>query len=330
MSDKPDHALIAQVGEKSLAEAADLLSRGKLVGVPTETVYGLAADATNGEAVAGIFEAKGRPSFNPLICHVTDYEMANRLGEFNDIAKRLAEAFWPGPLTLVLNKRADCPVHELATAGLATLAVRMPTGPMGELSARLKKPIAAPSANLSGQISATSALAVLEDLGEKVSLILDHGAPSVGVESTIVGFRGDDTVLLRPGGLSPEDIEKVTDRPLLNNIDDKVINAPGMLTSHYAPDMPVRLNVDRVLPGEALLAFGDVALNGAETAVKSINLSPTGNLIEAAQKLFAAMRNLNASGANGLAVVPIPNVGLGIAINDRLSRAAAPKDAGHG
>lgn len=321
---------IVPLSDANLAMATHLLSQGKLVGVPTETVYGLAADATNGSAAAGIFAAKGRPSFNPLICHVADREMAERLVIFSDLAVLLADAFWPGPLTLVLPKRADCPVHELASAGLDTLAVRVPTGPMQQLAAMLDKPIAAPSANLSGRISATSAAAVAEDLGDKVSMIIDHGAPSVGVESTIVAVENGALFLLRPGGLALDKIEKVAGRSVQSVGQDISVKAPGMLSSHYAPDMPVRLNVSNVHADEALLSFGPDKVAGSDRALLTINLSPSGSLAEAAQALFSAMRTLNKSGATTLAVVPIPQTGLGLAINDRLRRAAAPKDMADG
>ena len=331
MNTMPSDSLIAPLNDESLNKASTLLAQGKLVGVPTETVYGLAGDATDGAAVAKIFAAKGRPTFNPLICHVADRTMAERLVAFNALAIRLAQAFWPGPLTLVLRKHADCPVHDLASAGLDTLAVRVPTGPMRQLAGMLNKPLAAPSANLSGRISPTSALAVMEDLGGSVSFILDEGAPSVGVESTIVAVDAENLTLLRPGGLSVEDIEKVAGQTVLYTpVNGADIKAPGMLTSHYAPDMPVRLNVREVFAHEALLAFGAGDVIGANEETTTVNLSPAGDLAESAQNLFAAMRTLNQSGADGIAVVPIPDTGLGMAINDRLRRAAAPKDMDDG
>ncbi|MEL6817338.1 MAG: L-threonylcarbamoyladenylate synthase [Pseudomonadota bacterium] len=318
-------APIASLSAATLERAASLLEGGKLVGVPTETVYGLAADATNGAAVADIFAAKGRPSFNPLICHVANLEMAERLVVFNELALRLAERFWPGPLTLVLPKKCGCSVHDLASAGLETLAVRVPTGPMQQLASMLERPVAAPSANLSGRISATSAIAVAEDLGSAVALIIDNGAPTVGVESTIIAVESDELFLLRPGGLPIEDIEEATSQKVQEIKPNTGIKAPGMLTSHYAPDMPVRLNIAEVSRNEALLSFGDPNIAGTDAAVAEINLSTRGDLAEAAQNLFSCMRTLNQSGAAGLAVAPIPETGLGLAINDRLRRAAAPK-----
>lgn len=311
---------------EAVGPATDALRRGGLVAVPTETVYGLAADATHGEGVAGIYAAKGRPSFNPLIAHVSDIAMAERYVTFDPLSRKLAETFWPGPLTLVLPLREDSGIHPLVTAGLSTLAVRMPRGDVGKIIGALGHPIAAPSANTSGKISATTAEAVRDDLGDRVDLILDGGPCSVGVESTIVKIDGDKAYLLRPGGIAAEEIEAVIGRKLIRLDQRAAIEAPGMLASHYAPDAAVRLNTTEVKLGEALLAFGPVRAKGVENAVAVLNLSERGDLREAAANLFSYMKQLDASGARTIAVEPIPETGLGEAINDRLRRAAAPRE----
>ncbi|MCO5063253.1 MAG: L-threonylcarbamoyladenylate synthase [Rhizobiaceae bacterium] len=310
--------------EAATDEALDVLSRGGLVALPTETVYGLAADAGNGAAVARIFEAKGRPRFNPLIAHVADLGMARRIARFDPLSESLAAAFWPGPLTLVLPLNEGAPVHDLVTAGLDTVAVRMPKGFAAGLIARLGRPLAAPSANSSGRISATTAEAVADDLGKKVELIVDGGQTPVGVESTIVKVDAGQVYLLRPGGVSAEDIERVAGRPLSRENSGKV-EAPGMLLSHYAPNARMRLGVGVVNRGEALLAFGPKRAEGAEKARAMLNLSPSGDLREAAANLFEHVRKLDSSGAAVIAVEPVPMQGLGEAINDRLRRAAAPR-----
>jgi L-threonylcarbamoyladenylate synthase len=307
----------------SIATAARVLADGGLVAFPTETVYGLGADATNGAAVARLYAAKGRPRFNPLIAHVADAKAALALAQFSDEAKLLAGVFWPGPLTLVLPKRDGCPVSDLATAGLESIAVRVPDHPIArELLRAFGKPVVAPSANQSGHISPTLAAHVQADLAGRIDLIIDGGPASVGVESTIVSFLGSPT-LLRPGGLPREAIARVLDHDLAETgleIDNAPL-APGMLASHYAPRTPVRINAIGVQPGEALLAFGPAA----PSAEHILNLSPTGDLVEAAANLFSHMRALDASGASGIAVMPIPNEDLGEAINDRLARAAAAR-----
>ena len=307
----------------TIAAAANVLAAGGLVAFPTETVYGLGADATNGAAVARLYAAKGRPRFNPLIAHVADARAALRLAQFSDEAKLLAGVFWPGPLTLVLPKQDDCPVSELATAGLDSIAVRAPDHPVArDLLKAFGKPVVAPSANQSGHISPTLAEHVRVDLDGRIDLIIDGGPASVGVESTIVSFLTVPT-LLRPGGLPRDAIERVLGHALAEaepRSDDAPL-APGMLASHYAPRAPVRLNAIGARPGEALLAFGPAA-PGAEL---SLNLSPTGDLVEAAANLFSHMRALDASGVSGIAVMPIPTEDLGEAINDRLARAAAAR-----
>jgi L-threonylcarbamoyladenylate synthase len=310
----------AQAIESALA----LLDAGEVVAIPTETVYGLAGDATSGVAVARIYEAKGRPRFNPLIAHVASLEMAERIGRFDPLSRKLAEKFWPGPLTLVLPLLPEAGIHPLATAGLDTIALRMPRGFGGELIARLGRPLAAPSANSSGRISATSAQAVAADLGPRMKLIVDGGATSVGLESTIVKVEDGGVRLLRPGGVAAEEIEAVAGARLLRH-EGGGIQAPGMMASHYAPGAAVRLNADVVRPGEALLAFGQRRAEGWEKAVAVENLSETGNLREAATNLFSFLQALDSVGAATIAVEPVPSEGLGEAINDRLARAAAPR-----
>jgi L-threonylcarbamoyladenylate synthase len=306
----------------AIEAAARCLAAGGLVAFPTETVYGLGADAGNGEAIARLYAAKGRPSFNPLIAHVADIAAAKRLAHFDAAAEKLATAFWPGPLTLVLPKRNDGGVADLALAGLDSVAVRVPAHPIARaLLAAFKSPVVAPSANRSGHVSPTSAAHVLADLRGRIDMVIDAGPCAVGVESTIVGLLGEPT-LLRPGGLPREQIEAVLGAPLAlaPAIDDAPL-APGMLSSHYAPKARLRLDADGARDGEALLAFGP-----APTAGITLNLSPRGDLIEAAANLFSHLRALDASGARGIAVMKVPHEGLGEAINDRLTRAAAPKN----
>ena len=322
--------LILPAGEAAVREAARLLARGGLVAFPTETVYGLGADATNAAAIARLYQAKGRPAFNPLISHVGDLEAARRIGRFNETAALLAQAFWPGPLTLVLPKAAGCAVVDLATAGLETIAIRVPAHPAASAILRaFGGPVVAPSANLSGHVSPTSAAHVRSDLEGLIDLIVDDGAVEVGVESTIVGCF-EHPALLRPGGVPREAIERVLGQALVQLPKDAESDcgqplAPGMLTSHYAPRTRVRLNVTSVAPGEALLAFGPPA-EGAERATCVMNLSARGDLNEAAANLFGYLRALDARQAAAIAVMPIPNEGLGEAINDRLRRAAVGRE----
>jgi L-threonylcarbamoyladenylate synthase len=308
----------------AIAASARVLSEGGLVAFPTETVYGLGADATNGEAIARLYAAKGRPRFNPLIAHATDARAAMALARFSADAEKLAEAFWPGPLTLVLPKADGCPVSDLATAGLDSIAVRVPAHPVArELLKAFGKPVVAPSANQSGHVSPTTAAHVRADLDGRIDLILDGGATDVGIESTIVSCI-DMPTLLRPGGLPREDIERVLGHALLDieqPMTDDAPLAPGMLASHYAPRSPLRLNACEVRAGEALLAFGP----SAPAAEHALNLSAAGDLVEAAANLFSHVRALDAAGAKAIAVMPVPNDGLGEAINDRLARAAAPR-----
>ncbi|HEX4861619.1 MAG TPA: L-threonylcarbamoyladenylate synthase [Rhizomicrobium sp.] len=300
----------------SVAAAAAILRRGGLVAFPTETVYGLGADATNGEAVAGIFAAKRRPRFNPLIVHVRDRAQAETFAEFSDETRALAGAFWPGALTLVLPRRADSALSLLVSAGLDTVALRAPSHALArQLILETAKPIAAPSANASGRVSPTTAAHVAEELGDAVDLILDGGPALLGIESTVIGFEHGRAVLLRPGAVAREEIEKITG-PLAAP-SSAAITAPGQLESHYAPRASLRLDSREPEPGEAWLAFGSVP--GA------MNLSPAGDLKEAASNLFAMLRRLDAQGATRIAVAPIPEHGIGEAINDRLRRAAAPR-----
>ncbi len=304
----------------SLQAAVDALAVGRLVGVPTETVYGLAADATNPTAVAAIYQAKGRPSFNPLIAHVADLKMAKRYGQFADNALELAHAFWPGPLTLVVPLVEGCGVADAVTAGLPTIALRHPKGAMAELARRLNRPIAAPSANRSGKTSPTTADHVVDDLGDRIALVLDGGACDVGIESTIVKCQPEGCMVLREGGLSDDAIETVVG-PVTGLAQASQIESPGQLLRHYAPTTPLRMSATNVRADEALLAFGNSDAN-SESAMTTLNLSASGDLSEAAHNLFAMMRDLDRVGAAGIAVAPIPETGLGVAINDRLKRAA--------
>jgi L-threonylcarbamoyladenylate synthase len=314
----------------AIGEAARCLAAGGLVAFPTETVYGLGADATNGQAVARLYEAKGRPAFNPLIAHVLDVRAAEALARFNDDAVQLAETFWPGPLTLVLPKTDGCTVADLATAGLDSIAVRVPSHAAARrIFERFGKPVVAPSANRSGHVSPTNAAHVLADLGGRVDVIIDGGETSVGVESTIVACL-DEPALLRPGGVTREAIERTLRRPIASPPrgeapGQKAPLAPGMLASHYAPRTPLRLDASEVASGECLLAFGPKRARGSEHAVRMLNLSERGDLIEAAANLYAYLRALDGAGAKTIAVMPVPRQSLGEAINDRLQRAAAPR-----
>ncbi len=309
--------------EAGIEAAAAALARGALVGLPTETVYGLAADARSDKAIAAVFAAKGRPRFNPLIVHVPSLGAAEQIAVMPPPARRLAEAFWPGPLTLVLTRRSDSGISDLATAGLDTIAIRVPAHPVAQAVLKAAgMPLAAPSANRSGHVSPTTAAHVAADLGNAVAVILDAGPTGIGLESTVVGFDGDRAILLRPGGLPRTEIERVLGAPLLVPAHDPDRPAsPGMLARHYAPAARLRLDARDVRPGEALLAFGWALPPGAGNAIAVFNLSPSGDLTEAAANLFAALRALDEK-ADGIAVMPIPEHGLGEAINDRLRRAA--------
>ena len=315
MADLPTERLEAD--DAGLEAAAAILRAGGLVAFPTETVYGLGADARNGRAVARVFEAKGRPRFNPLIAHVADADAARAIARFTPEADRLASAFWPGPLTLVLPLKAGAGVSPLVTAGLDTVAVRVPAHPLARRLLRAPRgPVPAPSANPSGRLSPTRAEDVLDTLRGRIEAVLDGGPCPVGVESTIVALDGEAR-LLRPGGLPPEAIETCLGARLPAHVEAGAPTSPGQLASHYAPEAQVRLNADAAQPGEVLLGFGQTG--------GDLNLSPTGDLTEAAANLFHHLRDLDRSAAR-IAVAPIPDHGLGRAINDRLRRAAAPRN----
>ncbi|MGE4065060.1 MAG: L-threonylcarbamoyladenylate synthase [Rhodospirillaceae bacterium] len=295
--------------------AAQILRAGGLVAMPTETVYGLAADATQGEAVARIFEAKGRPSFNPLIVHLGSRDWVRDLAHADDRFEKLARAFWPGPLTFVLTRRPDCPVSQLVSAGLDSIAVRMPAQPLAQgILAAVGRPLAAPSANASGTVSPTTAAHVAASLGDKVDLIVDGGACPVGIESTVLDLTGAAAVL-RLGSITLEEIAEVIG-PVATSGDPAAPKSPGQLAAHYAPSIPLRMNANAAAPEEALLGFGS-------TPGATLNLSPAGDLREAAANLFAMIRALDdPAHYAGIAVSPVPQTGIGAAINDRLSRAA--------
>ncbi len=303
---------------EGLARAAEILRGGGLVAFPTETVYGLGADACNDRAVAAIYEAKGRPSFNPLIAHFPSAEAAQAYVQWSDAADMVAAAFWPGPLTLVLPLRAGCGISRLVTAGLETLAVRVPAAPLArDLLERVGGPVAAPSANRSGQISPTRPEHVLAGLSGRIDAVVNAGRCDVGLESTILGLAGRPT-LMRPGGIPREALEKALGRRVAERREAEAIAAPGQMASHYAPRAGMRLNAAEWQPGETRLGFGKVDCD--------LNLSRSGDLTEAAANLFEYLHRLDAEGAEVIAVSPVPHVGLGVAINDRLSRAAAPRD----
>lgn len=309
----------------STVAAADYLRAGHLVAFGTETVYGLGADATNDIAVARIYEAKGRPSFNPLICHFATADAVFAHVVSTPMARMVADAFWPGPLTLVLPRQPDCPIAHLAGAGLPTLAVRVPSHPVAQDLLRLVgRPVAAPSANRSGRVSPTSAAHVLADLDGRITAVLDSGPCIVGLESTVLDLSGERPVLLRPGGITREMIEPLTGPLAVATTPGSAPPAPGMLASHYAPSVPVRLNAQAPHVDEAFLAFGPISTN-----TPCFQLSAAQNLVEAAARLFEGLHWLDQeagrNGLRGIAVAPVPMTGLGVAINDRLSRAAAPR-----
>jgi L-threonylcarbamoyladenylate synthase len=310
-------ANVVTADQVGIARAGEILRAGGLVAFPTETVYGLGADATKDRAVAAIFAAKDRPRFNPLIVHVRDLPQAETHAEFNLAARALAERFWPGPLSLVLPRKQTSPLSLLVSAGLETVALRVPSNSIAQkMLAAAGRPIAAPSANLSGQVSATTAAHVAADFGERVDLVLDGGATRLGLESTVIGFDGERPVLLRPGAVPREEIERVAG-PLTESASGR-ISSPGQLASHYAPRTPLRLNAKEVGWDEALLAFGPPLAGGKIVR----NLSASGDLMEAAANFFAGLRELDAAGTRMIAAMPVPEHGLGEAINDRLRRAA--------
>jgi len=314
MTDRPTP--IQPASDAVIEQAAALIRAGQPVAVPTETVYGLAGDATNARAIAAIYEAKGRPHFNPLIIHVLDLAAAEELAEFDDDARKLAATFWPGPLTIVLPRRADCPIAALATAGLPTIAIRVPAHPvMRALLAACAVPLAAPSANASGRISATTSAHVLASLSGRIPLIIDGGACSLGLESTIVTMAGGRCYILRPGVITSNMLRAIGGTVTMGAAAEGEITAPGQLASHYAPNKPLRLNAAIAAADEYLIGFG--AIYGNES------LSEAGDLAEAAAALFDALHRADAASPPKIAVAPIPMEGLGIAINDRLARAAA-------
>lgn len=311
--------------QQAKAIAIALLKQGKIMALPTETVYGLAGDATQGKAVAAIYQTKERPHFNPLIAHVSHVAMVERYCVIDALSRQLMERFWPGPLTLVLPLKTDHTIHPLATAGLPTLAVRQPVGIFSEIVEAYDKPLVAPSANSSGRLSPTTAAAVAQDIGDKIPLIVDAGPCRVGIESTIIKVTDIEVLVLRPGGLALSDLEEQIDRPLAIVDQRAAIEAPGMLQSHYAPNASIRLNAREVFDGEALLRFGDQTIANSENASYMLNLSEGGDTREAAVNLFAYLKILDDYHVDKIAVQPIPMVELGIAINDRLTRAAAPR-----
>ena len=313
---------IVAATKDTIARAAEALAHGEIVAFPTETVYGLGANALDASAVAKVFAAKERPRFNPLIVHVPGLEEAESYAAVNDIARKLIRAFWPGPLSLVLPRKRGCAIADLVSAGLDTIALRAPSHPVARaLLEAAKLPIAAPSANRSGRISPTSASHVEAELGSVPAIILDGGPCSLGLESTVLGIDGDDVTLLRRGALPREKIETVLGRKLAGPESGSGVSSPGQLATHYAPLAPLRLNARSAKRGEALLAFGAQA---PDFAGPTINLSRRGDLVEAAANFFAALRTLDEAGVEGIAVMPIPAHGLGEAINDRLKRASSP------
>jgi L-threonylcarbamoyladenylate synthase len=323
---------IAVADDKNIAEAAAILKRGGLVALPTETVYGLGANALDGVAVAKIFAAKGRPQFNPLIVHVPDLAAAEKLVEIGAEARLAARQFWPGPLTMILPRRGDCPVSELCSAGLPTLAVRVPAHPVAQKLLRAAAvPVAAPSANRSGTISPTTPAHVAESLGDAVDMILAGGACEIGLESTVLDLSGGEPAVLRPGAITAETLSQLLDRPVTyDDGEHDRPKSPGQLLRHYAPSIPLRLNAVDLLPGEALLAFGPekfMGVKGTKSAAKDLpdtarrNLSEARDLNEAASNLFRMLRELDRPEHKAIAVMAIPHLGLGVAINDRLKRA---------
>ena len=311
-------ARILTISDTSIETAAETLRQGKLVAFPTETVYGLGGDATNDRAVAAIFAAKGRPRFNPLIVHLPDVAAARDHGVFDETADRLAAIFWPGPMTFVLPRQPGSPLSRLVSAGLDTVALRVPAR---DDARRLLKtagiPVAAPSANRSGRLSPTTAQHVAQDLRDHVDLILDGGQCAVGLESTVLDLSSGAPTILRPGGITQEAVETALGRPIdIAGTDDTAPKSPGMLSSHYAPSLPLRLDAEKAETGEVLLGFGPSGVNA------TLNLSPTGDLVEAAANLFTYLHQLDNPTHRGIAIVPIPDRGLGRAINDRLRRAA--------
>ncbi len=311
--------VVSATEDGAISKAVEQLLAGSLVAIPTETVYGVAADALNEGAVKAIYSAKGRPSNNPLICHVSGPEMAKRYVEVNETAQKLMNHYWPGPLTLVLARTDNKEVSDTVSARLDTLAVRCPDNcETRAIIEKLARPIAAPSANPSGKLSPTTAADVQEGLGGRINLIIDGGSTNVGIESTIIGVDGSKLTLLRPGTLTAEDIAEFMEMPV-HARDSNAITAPGQLKSHYAPNASVRLNATDKKPGETFIGFGPIECDHT--------LSETGDFAEAAKNLFSVIRAADKENTNTIAISPIPNHGIGIAINDRLERAAAPRNS---
>lgn len=318
---------IKAVNDDVIAQGVALLQSGECVVIPTETVYGLAADATNGQAVAKIFDIKGRPTFNPLISHFYNLDHVRDYVDLNDDALALAQTFWPGPMTLIAKRKDDCTIHDVTTAGLQTVAVRVPSHPTAQKIIReFGKPLAAPSANASGEVSPTSAMHVADSLGDKAPLIVADGSCDVGLESTVIDVSGDKAIILRPGAITAEQCADVLGYEIETDLGDKGddVKSPGQLLKHYAPSTPVRLKAFDLSAGEALLAFGSTKFMPVSEVPDThiLNLSETGDLCEAASNLFAYLRRLDQVGAKTIAVMDIPNIGVGIAINDRLQRAS--------
>jgi L-threonylcarbamoyladenylate synthase len=313
---------IVAATKESIDRAAEALAKGEIVAFPTETVYGLGANALNAAAVAKVFAAKDRPRFNPLIVHVLGEEEAEAYAGINDTARSLMRAFWPGPLSLVLPRQSGCAIADLVSAGLNTIALRAPSHPVARaLLEAAKLPVAAPSANRSGRVSPTTAAHVEAELGPLPAMILDGGPCTLGLESTVLGVDGDEVSLLRLGALPRQEIETVLGRKLAARESGSQVTSPGQLATHYAPVTPLRLDAGKPRRGEAFLAFGP---NAPSFAGPAINLSRRGDLVEAAANFFAALRTLDATGVESIAVMPIPDHGLGEAINDRLKRARIP------
>ena len=322
---------IIAANQNAIEQAATILKEGGLIGMPTETVYGLAANALDGKAIARIFEAKGRPSFNPLITHFARARDIEPYAEMDERAKALAQKFWPGPLTMILKRKTNCPISDLVTAGLPTLAVRVPDHKAAQDLIRAAGfPLAAPSANPSGTLSPTSAAHVARTLGDKVDLVLAAGSSRIGLESTVIDLSTEQSIILRPGGITPEELEETLGHKLHIAEQSDDIKSPGQLLKHYAPKTPLRLNAVDLNPDEALLAFGSTKFmgikgGGAATDLPEDmirNLSETGDLHEAASNLFTMLHDMDAHNHRAIAVMSIPDIGVGIAINDRLKRAA--------
>ncbi len=315
---------IKSVTDDVILEAAEILKSGGCIAIPTETVYGLAADATNGHAVAKIFDIKGRPSFNPLISHFHNIKQLNDFVELNDNSKLLSSAFWPGPMTLIVNRKQDCKISDITTAGLNTIAVRIPSHPTAQKIIKAAGvPLAAPSANRSGEVSPTSAIHVAESLGDKSPLIIADGSCAIGLESTVIDCTGNTPIILRPGAITADQVSDVLGFHIETDLGSHdTPKSPGQLLKHYAPNTSVRLKAYDVNEGDALLAFGSTKFIDVDKAIEVLNLSEDGDLFEAASNLFSYMRRLDQTGAKTIAVMDIPTTGIGLAINDRLKRAA--------